>query len=119
MYDKKFVITQDKKSPLRHDICHAISGVMDKPFSDIASRIKWHRALLDMTQADYAGKAGLKRAQLNNWESGDYRVSIDGARALRHTYGLSLDFIYEGISDAGPMSLRNAWLDKPAESASR
>lgn len=84
-----------------------------KPFDDIAERIRWHRALLGLTQQEYAAKAGLKRAQLNNWESGDYRLSIDGARALRKTYGLSLDFMYEGIEDALPMTLRQAWMDKP------
>lgn len=74
---------------------------------------------MGMTQKEYAAKAGLKRAQLNNWESGDYRVSIDGARALRRTYGLSLDFIFEGIADALPMTLRNALLESPLEIASK
>ncbi|MCG7574876.1 helix-turn-helix domain-containing protein [Phaeobacter sp. CNT1-3] len=85
----------------------------EKPFSDIAARLKWHRALEGLNQADYASKAGLKRAQLNNWESGDYRLSLDGALALRDTYGLSLDFLYVGIADALPMTLRKAWIDRP------
>ena len=83
-----------------------------KPFGDIAERLRWHRALEGVDQKTYAEKAGLKRAQLSNWESGDYRLSLDGARALRKTYGLSLDFIYEGIDDALPMTLRMAWRDK-------
>ena len=84
----------------------------DKPFGDIADRLRWHRALEGVDQKTYAEKAGLKRAQLSNWESGDYRLSLDGARALRKTYGLSLDFIYEGIDDALPMTLRMAWRDR-------
>lgn len=84
-----------------------------RPFSDIAERIRWHRALLGLTQAEYAARAKLKRAQLNNWESGDYRLSLDGARALRRTYGLSLDFLFEGIDDALPMTLRKAWMERP------
>ena len=83
-----------------------------KPFADIAERLRWHRALEGTDQKAYAEKAGLKRAQLSNWESGDYRVSLDGARALRKTYGLSLDFMYEGIDDALPMTLRKAWQDR-------
>lgn len=101
---------------LRQDICHAILPRMEldqKPFGDIAARIRWHRDLLGMTQKEYAEKIGQKRATINNWESGDYRLSLDGALALRKTYGLSLDFMYEGIADALPMTLRNAWLDKP------
>lgn len=87
--------------------------IKDKPFADIAERIRWHRALEGMNQKTYADKAGVKRSQLSNWETGDQRVSIDGARALRKTYGLSLDFIYEGIDDALPMTLRAAWRDRP------
>lgn len=91
----------------------------DAPFSDIAARIQWHRALEGLKQADYAEKAGVKRSQLSNWESGQQRISIDGALALRHTYGLSLDFIYEGIDDALPMTLRAAWRDRPEVKASK
>lgn len=86
---------------------------IDRPHAEIAARIKWHRELLGLTQKDYAEKAGLKRAQLNNWEGGDNRIGIDGARALRKTYGLSLDFIYEGVDDALSMTLRNALLESP------
>lgn len=68
-----------------------------------------------MTESEYAAKAGLKRAQLNNWESGDFQVGLAGARALRNTYGLSLDFIYEGSLDALDMSLRKAMLDNPID----
>jgi transcriptional regulator with XRE-family HTH domain len=68
-----------------------------------------------MTQSEYAAKAGLKRAQLNNWESGDFQVGLAGARALRNTYGLSLDFIYEGSLDTLDMSLRKAMLDNPID----
>ena len=86
---------------------------MEKPYLDIAARIKWHRTLLGFTQEEYAKKAKLKRAQLNNWEGGSNRIGLDGARALRKTYGLTLDFIYEGIADALPMNLRNELMDNP------
>lgn len=91
----------------------------DKPFADIAARIQWHRSVEGLSQEDYAARAGIKRSQLSNWESGAQRVSVDGALALRRTYGLSLDFIYEGIDDALPMTLRAALRDKPAVSASK
>ena len=84
----------------------------DRPFGDIAARIIWHRQLEGLEQKDYAKKAGLNRSQLSNWETGDYRLSLDGARALRKTYGLSLDFLFEGIDDALPMTLRAAWRDR-------
>ena len=86
---------------------------MKKPYYDTAARIRWHRNLLGITQAEYAEKAGLNRAQLNNWESGDFQVGLAGARKLRNTYGLSLDFIYEGEAQALDMTLRKALLDNP------
>ena len=88
---------------------------MEKPYSDIAKRLVWHRALLGFTQKEYAEKAGLKRAAINNYESGDFQIGLAAARALRKTYGLSLDFIYEGEAEALPMNLRKALLDSPLE----
>ena len=96
--------------------CHAITKRMandEKPYADIAERLVWHRNLEGLTQKQYAAKIGVKRSTLNNWESGDYRLSLDGARALRRIYGLSLDFMIEGIDDALPMTLRRAWRDRP------
>ena len=81
----------------------------DAPFWDIAERIRWHRNLEGLRQLDYAKKANLKRSQLSNWESGQQQISVDGARALRRTYGLSLDFIFEGIDDALPITVRASW----------
>ena len=90
-----------------------------KPFGAIAARIKWHRNLMGLEQIDYAEKAGLKRSQLSNWESGNTRLSLDGGLCLRKTYGLSLDFMFEGIEDALPMTLRSAWADRPEVNASK
>lgn len=89
---------------------------MDKPYADSAARIVWHRTLLGYTQDEYATKAGLKRAAINNYESGDFPVGLAAARKLRKTYDLSLDFIYEGSVEALPMNLRKALLENPLES---
>lgn len=90
-----------------------------KPYGDIALRLQWHRTLEGLEQKEYAEKAGLKRSQLSNWEAGNTRLSLDGALALRKTYGLSLDFMFEGIADALPMTLRSAWMERPEVSASK
>lgn len=89
-----------------------------QPYSDIAERIRWHRALEGLDQAAYAKRAGLNRSQLSNWETGTFRLSLDGARALRRTYGLSLDFLFEGEVGALPFTLRQAWLRDHNQSAS-
>lgn len=109
--------------PLRQNFGHAIIEGMkkdDRPFAEIADRIVWHREKVEgLNQKDYARRAGVTRSSLNNWESGDYRLSIDGALALRRTFGLSLDFLYEGIDDTLPMALRAAWRDRFLVNSSR
>ena len=90
-----------------------------KPFADIADRLRWHRQLCGLNQDEYAAKIGFKRSAYSLWEAGSHRLSLDGALALRKRWGLSLDFMYEGIDDALPMTLRSAWLDRPEVSASR
>ncbi len=85
------------------------------PFADIAARLRWHRAHEGLNQSDYAAAAGLKRAQLSNWESGQYRLSLDGALALNARFGLSLDFLYLGRDEMLALDLRRAWRQACAE----
>jgi transcriptional regulator with XRE-family HTH domain len=98
-----------------------LGGMTDanKPFADIAERLQWHRNLLGLTQQEYAAKIGHKRAAYSLWEAGSHRLSLDGALALRRTWGLSIDFMYEGIDDALPMTLRNAWRERPRVNSSK
>lgn len=90
-----------------------------KPFADIAERLVWHRNLMGMSQEEYAAKINFKRSAYSLWEAGSHRLSLDGALALRKRWGLALDFMYEGMDDALPMTLRNAWRERPADMASR
>jgi transcriptional regulator with XRE-family HTH domain len=89
------------------------------PFQDIGERLKWHREMLDLKQDEYAATLGFKRSIYSLWERGGHRLSLDGALAIRQRWGLSLDFMYEGIDDALPMTLRNAWRERPADMASK
>ncbi len=98
----------------------SVMGTKPKPYADIAERLKWHREEVEgLSQEEYAVRIGVKRSQLSNWESGSYRLSLDGALALRRIYGLSLDFMYEGIDDALPMTLRKAWRERSLVSHSK
>lgn len=99
------------------DITSAMSD--HRPYPDVAERLRWHREMLNLTQAEFAERIGKKRAAYGLWEAGTHRLSLDGALAIRETYGLSLDFMYVGNDDALPMSLRQAWRERPRESASR
>lgn len=120
---KLFSSGQANTSPLCQISSRAIVPDMDtakeKPFADIAERLLWHREMLGLSQEEYAVKIGKKRSAYSLWEAGSHRLSLDGALALRKTFGLSLDFMYEGIDDALPMTLRNAWIDRPRVSHSK
>ena len=79
-----------------------------RPFQDIADRLRAAREVHDpnMDQKTFAEGAGLKHSQYKNWESGAYRIGLDGALALRAHYGLTLEYIYIGDVDSLPMSWR-------------
>lgn len=114
---KLFSNFQANNSPARQFSCQATLGDMSndaRPYADIAERLLWHRSLLGLSQAEYAEKLGVKRSAYSLWEAGSHRLSLNGALALRQRFGLSLDFMYAGIDDALPMTLRNAWLDRPS-----
>lgn len=84
-----------------------------KPFADIGLRLKWHRGLLGVDQAAFvAPLPSVKRTAYSNWEAGSTRLSLTGALEIRETYGLSLDFMYEGMADTLPSSLRADWRER-------
>lgn len=113
-HNAKFLRKRQAKGLLsRKTVISQTLQAVDRPFEDIAEKLKWHRTLTGLSQEDYAKKIGVKRSRYSRWEAGNDRLSLDGALMLRRKYGLSLDFMYEGIDDALPMTLRNAWNDRP------
>lgn len=93
---------------------------MAKPWEDIAARLREARLALGYeNQAEFARKARLSPKRYGNWESGDYRISLNGALALRDTYGLSLDFIYAGNLIALPSNVVSALRSRPRDKNSR
>lgn len=95
--------------------CHNMKHE-DRPYMDIALRIRWHRAFEGVDQTAYGARAGLKRTAVTNYENGDKRISLDAARALCKAYDLSLDWIYEGDDANLPAAIRKAWRDRPSGS---
>ncbi|WP_212525877.1 helix-turn-helix transcriptional regulator [Actibacterium sp. MT2.3-13A] len=98
----------------------AMADLENKPYADIAERLVWHRKLLGLDQSEFVEPLhGIKRSAYSNWEAGTSRLSLNGALEIRRVYGLSLDFMYEGIADALPMTLRQAWIERPEVKASK
>lgn len=82
-------------------------------FSDIAHRLRAVRAFYEMSSIDFARQADVNHKSYSQWESGDHRISIDGAILLRDRYGISLDFIYLGSIDTLPAKIANAVSSSP------
>lgn len=89
------------------------------PFRDIAERLLAAQESLGVTAKSFAEGAGLSKTQMSNWQTGQVRISLEGALALRETYGLSLDFIYFGNLDALPYRLAKELASNPRVSASQ
>ena len=76
-------------------------------YADIAHRLRAVRAYYDLGSAEYAEQADVSPKSYSQWESGDFRISIDGAIRLHGRFGVSLDFIYLGVMDALPHKIAN------------
>jgi transcriptional regulator with XRE-family HTH domain len=74
----------------------------DRPFREIGNRLKAFRLTTGLSQKEFAEAAGIRDTTYNQYERGLSQPKVENARALRETYGLSLDWIYEGDTKAMP-----------------
>lgn len=89
------------------------------PHHEIAARLIAAQDALGLSAKEMAERAGLTKSQMSNWQSGQVRISLEGAIALRETHGLSLDFIFFGNLDALPYKLARALQSSPLVSNSQ
>lgn len=65
-----------------------------------AKRLRAIRDYLGFERSmDFADAIGAPRKSYSQWESGDFRISLDYAAKIQDQFGITLDFIYLGISD--------------------
>ena len=83
------------------------SNIEENEFGEIALRLRAVRAIFGYNQRDFALGANVEPKSYSQWESGKFRISINGAIRLRERYGLSLDFIYCGSLVSLPHGLAN------------
>jgi DNA-binding XRE family transcriptional regulator len=63
---------------------------------EIAKRLELTRTVLQLSQSEFADRAGIARNTYNQWEKAKGRPQLDGAMALCEAHGLTLDWIYFG-----------------------
>ncbi|WP_114010804.1 helix-turn-helix transcriptional regulator [Cohaesibacter intestini] len=84
----------------------------------VAERVRWLRDHLNLKQKDFASSIEILPTQLNNWEKGNQRLSLQGALKISKVYGVSLDFLFLGRADTLPQQMRVAWASRPRVSTS-
>ena len=77
----------------------------DRSFEDIGARLKAIRKITGLSQKEFAAKAGIKDTTYNQYENGASQPKIEYARALCDTYGLSLDWLYNGDTSNLPFRI--------------
>lgn len=71
----------------------------------IGERIIQTREALEMTQADFARFTGISTQSLSNYEVGFRRPQLDQAVQIVRKTGVTLDWIYFGVSSGLPMRI--------------
>lgn len=82
-------------------------------FMDISNRLRALRSYYDMSSKDFAEQMSVPPKSYSQWESGDFRMSLDGALKMQERYGISLDFIYTGRLDTLPNKVSFALSSSP------
>lgn len=82
-------------------------------FADISNRLRAVREFYDLSSKEFAEQANVPPKSYSQWESGSFRISIDGAIKIQSRYGISLDFIYTGRLDTLPNNMAAAVSSNP------
>lgn len=68
----------------------------------IGARLQRIREILGLKKKEFAEKAGISEQAYGPWENARRQITYDGAKKIRKTYNLSLEFIYFGKIDDLP-----------------
>lgn len=79
-----------------HDAGEMLEILRTLKAETIGQRIRLVRTITGLTQEEFAKRAGLSREQINNYERGEKRPSINAAVAICEAHGLTLDYLYLG-----------------------
>ena len=77
-------------------------------YADLARRLRAARDYYGLGSMEFAEAADVPFRSYSQWESGQFRPSIEGAIKLRERWALSLDFIFVGRLETLPVPLAQA-----------
>jgi transcriptional regulator with XRE-family HTH domain len=73
---------------------------------EIGERLRLLRLALGLSQSEIARRIGAKPSQWNNYEKPLVRIRIDEAIKLSQTFGVPLDWVYQGDARMMPYELK-------------
>lgn len=102
-----------------HRLRHGLA--MSRDLKAIAERLKMIRAAVHggMTQAAFGRLVGIEPQAINNYETALRRISIDQAVKVCAATGVSLDYIYRGVTSQLPAEIATAIQKKQREASRR
>ena len=74
-------------------------------YRDIGLRLRAIRKSLGINQIKFAKALDVKQPVYWRWEVGQRRITIECALRIKHNYGVSLDWIYDGDPHTKPKLL--------------
>ena len=80
-----------------------------------AERLEWLRHYFGKSQKEFAYSLEVLPSSYSNWLNGPHGPSLQGAKALRRVYGVSLDFLYFGDPTGLPEQIRGGWEFRPKQ----
>lgn len=83
--------------------------------TEIADRLKQARLAINPNQSEFAKRAGMTQHRYNQYETGARPLTLDAARKLRDTYGLTLDYLFCGDATMIPHGLMERLRVTPPE----
>ncbi len=73
---------------------------------EVSERLTLAREWKGLTKSEWARAVDIKESHWTTFEKGCLRIPLDQARKLKATFGIQLDWIYDGdISDKMPAGL--------------
>lgn len=73
----------------------------------IGERLESLRVALDLSQTEFAARAGIAQNTYNQYAKGRNLIRLDFAERICDEYGVTLDWIYRGDASSLPVNIAN------------
>ena len=70
----------------------------------LASKIKFLRRKIGLSQMELAEKLGVSRQAISSWEAGASRPSVDNLQCLSKLYNIPLEVLLDDTAEAEPLA---------------